>query len=188
MVPLSALIVPIVVAAVLVHLASALIHMVIQWHRHDYRRLPDEEAVRAALRKSPPAPGQYMVPHHAGMKEMQSPEMKKKFEEGPVAMITIRAPGPVTMGKELGLWFLFCLLMATTGAYIAGRTLAPGADYLQVFRVAGTVAFAGFGMGSIQQSIWMGRPWSSTARDLADALLYGCLIGGALGWRWPHAM
>ncbi len=188
MVPLSALLVPIVVAAVLVHLASALVHMVLQWHNSDYLRLPDEEAVRTVLRKSPPAPGQYMMPYCAGMKDMKSPEVMKKFEDGPVAMLVVRPAGKPTMGKGLAQWFAFCLLMSTIAAYIAGRTLAPGTDYLQVFRVAGTVAFTGYGVGALQESIWMGRPWSATLKNVADALLYGCLTGGAMGWRWPHAM
>lgn len=188
MVPLSALLVPIVVAAVLVHLASALVHMVLQWHRTDYQRLPNEGAISAALRTSPPAPGQYMFPYHADMKEFKTPEYQKKFEEGPVGMITIRPAGKFSMGKPLAQWFVFCLLMSTIAAYIAGRTLAPGTDYLQVFRVAGTVAFTGYGVGALQESIWMGRPWSATLKNVADALLYGCLTGGAMGWRWPHAM
>jgi hypothetical protein len=188
MVPLSALLVPIVVAAVLVHFASAIVHMVLQWHRTDYQRLPDEAAVIAALKKSPPAAGAYMFPYHSDMKEFKNPEYQKKFEEGPVGVVTIRPAGKFSMTKPLTQWFLFCLLMSTTAAYIASRTLAPGTDYLQVFRVAGTVAFAGYGMGALQESIWMGRPWPTTLKNLGDALLYACLTGGAMGWRWPHAM
>jgi len=188
MVPLSALIVPIVVAAVLVHLMSAVIHMVFQWHRTDFKRLPDEDSIRAALRKSLPAPGQYMFPFHTDMKEFKSPEYQKKFEEGPVGMLTVRPAGKYSMGKPLVQWFLACLLVSTFAAYVAGATLPPGTDYLKVFQVAGTVAFAGYGLGALSQSIWMGKSWSSTTKDLLDALIYCGLTGGAMGWRWPHAM
>jgi hypothetical protein len=188
MVPLSALLVPIVVAAVLVHLASAVVHMVLQWHRTDCQRLPDEDSVRAALRKSPPAPGQYMFPYHADMKEFKTPEYQKKFEEGPVGMLTMRPSGKYSMTAPLIQWFIVCLVISTFAAYVAGAALPPGTDYLKVFQVAGTVAFASYGLGTLSQSVWMGKPWSSTMKDLADSLLYGCLTGGAMGWRWPHAM
>ena len=49
MVSLTQLWVPIILSAVIVFLASSLIHMVFKWHNADYRRLPDEDAVRAAL-------------------------------------------------------------------------------------------------------------------------------------------
>ena len=54
--------------------------------------------------------------------------------------------------------------------------------YLQVFRVAGTTAFAAYGMAYIQESIWFGRPYSVTAKNLLDALLYAVVTAGAFGW------
>ena len=50
MVPLSTLWIPIVLSAVIVFVASSILHMLIPYHRGDYRRLPDEDKVRAALR------------------------------------------------------------------------------------------------------------------------------------------
>ena len=43
MVSLTALALPILVAAVLVFLASSVIHMVLPFHRSDWRRLPAED-------------------------------------------------------------------------------------------------------------------------------------------------
>jgi len=34
--------------------------------------------------------------------------------------------------------------------------------------------------------IWMGKPWSSVIKDLADALIYGLLSAGVFGWLWPR--
>ena len=34
---------PAALAAVLVFIASSLVHMVLQWHNSDYRKLPDED-------------------------------------------------------------------------------------------------------------------------------------------------
>ncbi len=73
MVPLTQLWLPIVLSAVIVFVASSLIHMVLKWHNSDYRALPNEEEVRAAIRKGSPAPGQYVLPHCGDMKEMGKP-------------------------------------------------------------------------------------------------------------------
>ena len=50
----------------------------------------------------------------------------------------------------------------------------------------GAVSFVAYGFGSITMAIWMGKPWSSVAKDLADALIYGLLSAGIFGWLWPR--
>lgn len=57
MIPLASLWLPIIVAAVLVFVASSLVHMVFKWHNADYLKLANEDEVRDALRESAPAPG-----------------------------------------------------------------------------------------------------------------------------------
>ena len=47
---------PIVLSAVGVFVASSLIHMLFKWHNRDYRKLPNEDAVRAAINAGQPAP------------------------------------------------------------------------------------------------------------------------------------
>ena len=60
MVSLGALWLPILLSAVFVFIVSAIIHMVLKYHNSDYRRLPNEDEVRTALRKGNPAPGMYV--------------------------------------------------------------------------------------------------------------------------------
>jgi len=50
MVPLAALWLPILVSAVIVFIASSIIHTVLPYHRGDYRQLPDEDKLLVALR------------------------------------------------------------------------------------------------------------------------------------------
>ena len=50
MVSLAALWLPIILAAVIVFIASSILHMVLPYHRGDYKKLPDEDKVSAALR------------------------------------------------------------------------------------------------------------------------------------------
>jgi hypothetical protein len=65
---------PIAVSAVLVFIASSLVHMVFKWHNVDYRKLANEDEVRAAIRSGSPAtPGEYMIPHCLDGKDFKNP-------------------------------------------------------------------------------------------------------------------
>ena len=177
---------PIVLSAVFVFAASSLIHMVLKWHNSDYRPLPNEEEVRAALRQASASPGQYVIPHCADMKDMGKPEQQQKYKDGPVGFIMLAPSGAPNMGKALGMWFLYSMAVAFMAAYVASRTLAPGTHYLQVFRVVGAVSFLTYAGGSVQMGIWAGKPWRSVLKDLADGLIYGLVSAGAFGWLWPR--
>jgi hypothetical protein len=76
------------------------------------------------------------------------------------------------------------LVVSALAAYVAHATLPADASYLQVFRVAGAVAFIAYAVGLWQSSIWFHRPWSNTIKHTLDGLVYGCLTGGAFGWLW----
>jgi hypothetical protein len=56
----------------------------------------------------------------------------------------------------------YCLIVSIFSAYIAGRALAPGAEYLSVFRFAGTTAFLAYAAALWQNSIWWKRAWGTT--------------------------
>jgi hypothetical protein len=71
-------------------------------------------------------------------------------------------------------------------AYLTGHTVAPGAHYLAVFRVAGTAAFMSYGLGNLVNGIWKGQPWSSVIKEVIDGLIYGLLTAGTFGWLWPR--
>jgi len=186
MVSIGALWLPILLSAVLVFVASSIMHMVFKYHRVDYWRLPDEEAARAVLGKQDLRPGQYVVPHSRDMKEMQQPDMIRKFEEGPVAFVTVLPKGAVRMGKALTLWFLFSVGISVFVAYLSGRVLPAGTEYLQVFRIAGTTAWLGYAGAVVWAAIWKGVPWGSVAKDSFDGLVYALLTAGAFGALWPR--
>ncbi|HEX9729709.1 MAG TPA: hypothetical protein VGA37_14490 [Gemmatimonadales bacterium] len=185
MVSLTALWLPILLSAVAVFVASSIIHMVFTYHRADVRGLPKEAEVMDALRPFNIPPGDYTMPRAADAKEMGSPEFVGKLSQGPVAFMTVYRNGPFNMGKQLTMWFVYCLVVGLFAGYLASRTLAPGTDYLKVFRVVGTVAFAGYGLALVQDAIWWGRNWGSTMRSLFDSLVYALLTAGMFGWRWP---
>lgn len=186
MVPLTSLWLPILLSAVLVFVASSIIHMVLPYHRTDYRKVPAEGDVMDALRKFNIPPGDYHMPRPEGMAAMKSPEFLEKMNKGPVALFTIIPPGPPSMGQSLALWFIYCVVVGIFAGYIAGRAVGPGTDYLTVFRFAGTTAFACYSVGLWQNSIWYKRAWSTTVKSTIDGLVYALLTAGTFGWLWPR--
>ena len=185
MVPLTELWIPIVVSAVFVFIASSIIHMVLKFHSSDYKQLAGEDQVAAAMREAGVSPGYHSMPYFADMKDMGTEEGLKKLNDGPVAFVTVVPNGPPAMGKFLGLWFVFSLAISAFAAYLAGRALGPEAEYLSVFRFAGTAAFLGYAAGEPISSIWKGQPWGMTIKHMVDGLVYALLTGGIFGWLWP---
>jgi hypothetical protein len=185
MVPLTDLWLPILLSAVFVFVASSILHMVLPYHKSDYRKLPEEDRVLEGLRSAGVNPGRVYHFPHVDFKELKKPEVQAKFTRGPVGMLTVVPSGPPTMGKSLGFWFLFCLIMSLFVAYVAGRTLAPGTQYLEVFRVAGAAAFVGYGVSQIQDSIWKYQTWGVTFKHIFDGLIYALVTAGTFGWLWP---
>ena len=185
MVAIPALWLPILLAAVLVFLASFVLHMVLPLHWKDYRKLPNGEPVLDALRRAQVPPGQYAFPCPGSAKELGSPEMLKAYQDGPVGMLTIRPTGKPDMSSSLVQWFAFSVVMGIFAAYLTGRALPPGADYLAVFRFAGTIAFLGYAATSATDPIWKGGSWATTARHTFDALVYSLLTAGSFAGFWP---
>jgi len=186
MTALSALWLPILLSAVFVFMASSLIHMVLPWHKSDYPKLPNEQKVMDALRPLALAPGDYMIPRPSSRQEMQSPEFAAKMKAGPVMVLTVMPNGAMSMGRNLGLWFLYCVAVGLFAAYVAGRAVPPGAVYLRVFRFAGATAFIGYAVALWQMSIWYRRAWSTTIKATVDGLIYALLTAGTFGWLWPR--
>ena len=186
MVPLMELWLPILLSAVLVFAASNIVHMVLKYHKSDYSPVPQEDDLMAALRTFSIPPGDYMLPRANSMQEMRSPAFQEKWKRGPVAIITIMRSDHNFMGRTMVQWFEYCLVVSLFAAYVTSRAVPSGAPYLEVSRFASTTAFAAYGLALWQYSIWYRRKWSTTLKANLDALLYGFLTGGALGWLWPR--
>lgn len=185
MITIDMLWLPILLSAVFVFLVSSVIHMALPWHKGDYSKVPNEDKVMDALRPFAIPPGDYMMPRASSMKDMGSPEFTEKMKKGPVMIFTVVPNGPATMGKSLTLWFLYSVLVGFFAAYVTGRTLAAGADYLEVFRYIGTTAFLGYSLALLQTSIWYRRAWSTTIKSMIDGLIYALVTAGVFGWLWP---
>jgi hypothetical protein len=185
MVPLMSLWIPILLSAVIVFVASSIIHMLLPIHRNDFRKLPAEDGVMDALRAFNLPPGDYLFPCAGGPKEMKDPAFVEKWNKGPVGLMTVMESGPPAMGKSLALWFLYCVVVGIFAAYVTGRALSPGTHYLKVFRIAGVTAFIGYALALWQNTIWYKRAFTTTLKSSIDGLVYGLLTAGTFGWLWP---
>jgi hypothetical protein len=184
MVDLISLWLPILVAAVFVFAVSSILHMLLPLHRGDLAKLPGEENVLEAMRKAGVDRGDYMFPHCTA-KEMKSEEMAKKFGQGPVGFMTVVPAGPPAMGKSLVQWFVYTIVVGVFVAYVSGRTLGAGTEYLQVFRISGAVAFIAYALGAPVASIWKGQKWSTSFKFVLDGLVYALVTAGTFAWLWP---
>lgn len=182
---LPALWLPILATAVGVFVASSLIHMVFKWHNSEYRPLPDEDAVAAALRASGVGAGQYALPHCTDMKQMQTPEMLKKYTDGPVALLVLRQPGPPAMGAYLGQWFVLNLVVAALTGLLALQSFGLGGNAHAAGHLVGVATFLAYSVGSASNGVWMARPWRAVAFDALDALIYGTVSALAFMALWP---
>lgn len=187
MVGVLALWLPILLSAVLVFVASSIIHMFLTYHRDDFVKVPNEDAVMDALRHLNIPPGEYVVPCAESPEVMKSEGFQEKWKKGPVCFINVLSPGtPLGMGSQLAQWFGYSLIVGVFAAYVTGRALGPGAEYLPVFRFAGCTAFLGYSLAHMQRSIWYNQTWGTTLKNMFDGLLYGLLTAGSFAWLWPN--
>jgi len=178
---------PILLAAVFVFVVSSIIHMFLPYHRSDYGKVPSEDEAREALGKVNIPPGDYVIPYAGSTGVMRSPEFKEKLNKGPVVFMTVLKNGPMSMGGSLVLWFLYSVVVGIFVAYITRHALGPGARYWPVFRYAGCVAFAGYSLALLHNSIWYKIKWSTTFKLMFDGFIYALVTAVTFVWLWPAA-
>jgi hypothetical protein len=181
---LSELWLPILIATALCFMLSAAVWRALPFHKTEWRRLSTEPGVLEALRKDAPTPGLYAFPFVMGGDANRS-DIKVALQKGPVGFVTIRANGPMVMGRMMAQTIVFFLGVTILTAYVAWHSLKLGAPYLSVFRIVGAVTSMTYGLGLVQESIWFARPWKSWAYTMFDSLLYGTVTAGVFGWLWP---
>jgi hypothetical protein len=178
---------PILLATVLVWIASALAWTVAPHHKSDFRVIPDQDGFMANLGGRNLSPGQYWFPYSTDQKEMQSPEMVTKMEKGPVGLLTVWRTGKPNMAKPMILTLIFMLCVSIVVAYLAFKTLDAGDPYVHKFRVTATIAFLTYGGALFWDAIWFGTPWARTWKSLFDCFVYALLVGGSFAGFWPGA-
>ncbi|MEM8684850.1 MAG: hypothetical protein AAGF72_15560 [Pseudomonadota bacterium] len=59
----------VLLASIVVFFASAIVWMVMPWHKSDFQKVADEDAAREALKGI--KPGHYMIPHSIDPKDLE---------------------------------------------------------------------------------------------------------------------
>jgi hypothetical protein len=164
---LIALWIPILLAAIVMFFASSIAWMLLPFHKHDWAKLPDQAAAMNAL--AGVEPGQYLAPHG----DMNAPWFA-----------SILVQRRVNMGTRLTLWFLNQLLIAALTAYLIYYALPPEAEYLLVFRIAGTALVLGQIGALFARAIWWGWKWNVVLVEAVEGVVYALLAAGVFGWWW----
>ena len=139
MTPITSLLIPIVVCAVAVFIVSMIIHMVMPWHKSDYGNVPNDDAAIAAIQSLKLAPDDYAVPNPRLPGGGKNPNFIANFERGPSFHMTVMNPGKMNMGKYLGTWFLFTLLISAIAGWVTGSIVAPGGNTHAVFHFSAII-------------------------------------------------
>ncbi|HEY3934908.1 MAG TPA: hypothetical protein VGL65_09845 [Gemmatimonadales bacterium] len=176
---------PILLSAIAVFVASSVIHMATPWHKNDFSKVPDENAVMSALRSFAIPYGEYMMPKAGSMNEMKSPEYKAKMTSGPNLIMTVMRPGPMSMSKFMIQWFVYVLVVSIAVGCLASATVVHGALSHRVFHVVGFTAFLTYSAAIWPFSIWYQRPWMTTIRSTIDGLIFALITGGIFVQFWP---
>jgi Na+/citrate or Na+/malate symporter len=116
---------------------------------------------------------------------MKSPEYDAKRDAGPVMWLTVVPSGPWNIGKIMGLWFLFAVVVSASVACVVGTIVPPGGDTHAVFHHVAVITFLTYAMGAVPMSIWYDRNWSTTFKNAVDSLLCAVATGWIFSMMWP---
>jgi hypothetical protein len=181
------LLLPIVAAAVAVFIVSIVVHMAMPWHKSDYANMPDEAAAIAAIASLNLAPNDYAVPNPRLPSGVRNPDFIAQFERGPTFHMTMIPSGGMHMGKYMGAWFGFMLLIAAIAGCVTSAIVPPGGNLHAVFHFSAIVTACSYGFGGWTQSIWYHQKWSTAFKGTFDAILYGLATGAVFMLMWPKA-
>ncbi len=177
---------PILVSGVLVFVASSIIWMALPIHTPDIKFIPNEPDFINAIEPLDLKPGLYMYPNCADPKDMKSDAFQARWKSGPWGMITVRGSAP-NFPINLLKCFISYIVIAAMCGYLAGIGLAPGAEYMDVFRVVGTAGILGFCMGSFAGDFFLGKPNRFIITSFIDGVIFALITAGVFAWLWPDA-
>lgn len=185
MTPLTSLLLPILVAAVAVFILSMVVMQLMPWHKRDWDNVPNDDAVIAAIRELGIEPGDYIVPSARLADGSRNPDFVDKWAKGPSVTMTVIPPS-ANMGRYMGQWFAFTLLVAVIAGWITNSIVGASRNEHAVFHYGAILTFLCYSLGAWPLSIWYHRKWSTAFKSALDALLYGVVTGIVFSWLWPR--
>ena len=171
---------PIVLSAVALFFASFLSWTVLPFHKRDWVKLANEDEILKTARAINLAPGNYMFPGCATKDEMNSPEHRQKWEQGPRGVMTVFSG--MNMGQNLALTFTYFLVISFCIAYLSTLALPRGASFMQVFRFVSTAGLLIFLSAIVQHAIWFR---CRIVGHVIESIAYAAIVGTIFGALWP---
>ena len=178
---------PIVLSAAAVWIAAAVAWMAMPHHKGEFKKLPNEDAMIAAVKSQNLSPGIYGFPDCQDHSKMKDPEFIKKVTDGPVGVVHVWPPGMKMGGKMIGS-FVFYVVVSVLVALLATITLHRGEDWHSVFHVTALAAIMSYCLASIPQGIWFNVPIRNMITTLIDGLVFGLITAAIFALMWPGQM
>lgn len=174
---------PILVCTVVLFFASFAAWALSPHHKPDLKKLPDEDALFAALKQQNVAPGQYMFPmlEH---KDFKDPAMVERYNAGPWGMLRVW-PAKAHTGKNIATTIVAFFIITLVIAYLASLALPAGSEFITVFRFTATAGVLAHTAGSVVAEVWLTKPVRAKLTDLLDGVVYGLLTGLIFALLWP---
>ncbi len=177
---LASLILPIVLSAVALFFASFLSWMVLPFHFKDWRKFNGEDDLMSTIKSLNLTAGSYMFPGWNTPDEMKSEDYQRKCEAGPNGIMTVFPK--VSMGRNLGLTFLYFFVVSYLLAYLGTMALEPGTEFLEVFRFISTAAIMTFLAAIVQHAIWF---QNRIVGHVIESICYAAITGAIFAALWP---
>lgn len=171
---------PIVLSAVVLFFASFIAWTVLTHHESDFQKLDREDQWMQAVKDLRPAAGTYIFPYMTH-KQNKDPAAMERYKTGPRGKLVVW--DMPNMGRNLGLTFLYFLIIAAVTAYIAWSALAgQQVDFMKAFQITGAIGVLVFASSGQLNAIWFPR---RTLMDFLDGIVFGLLMGLIFGFLWP---
>jgi hypothetical protein len=177
---------PTLLSAVAVFILSAIINMVMPWHKGDYAKFPNEAGVLDALRGFNLAPGEYLAPRPESRADMGSPEFAEKVKRGPLVILNIAAGDTVSMGRQLFLWFIYTIIVSAIAGHVAYGTNADNPVSRYIFHTVALTSLLAYAAALWQQTIWYRKPALTSLKSTFDGLIYAIATGLIFMHFWPR--
>jgi hypothetical protein len=180
---LAQLWVPIILSAAVAWVASAIFWMALPHHRHDFDPLPNEAEFMASIKTMNLAPGNYGFPDFSDKSKMNDPEMKRKWEEGPLGILNVWPK--INMARNMVLTYVVYLIVSLLIGYLGWAALRPGASFAHAFQVLGTAGVLAYSFAFLPNGIWFNVKPRALLMHVIDGVILGLLTGLVFASLWP---
>ena len=173
---------PIILSAVALWVASSVFWTALPHHNQDFDPLPDEDAMMKSVTQLEIPPGRYLFPYpyHPGADRKA---LMEKYTQGPRgSLVTWDMPN---MGKNLGLTFVYFLLISAVTAYVAWAAIGgqEALTFSKVLQIVGGIGVLVFCSSGQLHAIWFPR---RMIMEFVDGIAYGLIIGLIFASLWSY--